>query len=746
MQVILDDDRAAILHGECSELSQVLAEDSVDSLVTDPPAGIDFMAKGWDSDKGGRDKWEEWLTAQIAPSFRALKPGAYGLIWALPRTSHWTATAAEDAGFEIRDVHHHIFGCVPPETEMLTERGWVRYDQLRVGEQVVQIDDRGRAALGALENVSVYPFDGEMRRISTRSTEQLLTPGHSVHAYAKRGKWKRIEIDNSMTKIEADALCDTDHEGVAAWQLPLAARGADSRRTLESTDVAALYGWVISEGRFQRDVRAVNIYQNEGAHADEIRGILQRLSIPHSEFERTRTDYDGRPRKNVQWYIKAGPWAERILTDLAGIKPLPPEWLAWLPDDEALALFEALVSGDGSRSSGDESGAWYQKRPEVRAWFQTLCFRLGYRTSENTSKCMINWARSDTTEIQRGVHRKHWATKVQYKGDVWCPTVATGRWVARYRGNVFVTGNTGFPKSLNLLKAFEAKFGPAEAAKLREKLDGLGTALKPAVEHWILVQKPFEDTYAENFAEHGTGGLNIDGCRIGYASVGDRAQAIVAQPDFKQVNGISTYLDAHARNGLMFDPKTGRWPAHLSLDEFAAEILDEQSGELTSGDTPRGMRDGSQGAVYGASVGPRCNTPRKGDTGGASRFFYIAKGSRSEKDAGLAHLPPKTGGEATDREEGSAGTKNPRAGAGRTGGARNFHPTVKSVSLMRWLVRLITPAGGTVLDPFAGSGTTGVAAIAEGRNFIGVEQGGKDDEYIPILLGRIRHALGTKTP
>jgi site-specific DNA-methyltransferase (adenine-specific) len=112
-----------------------------------------------------------------------------------------------------------------------------------------------------------------------------------------------------------------------------------------------------------------------------------------------------------------------------------------------------------------------------------------------------------------------------------------------------------------------------------------------------------------------------------------------------------------------------------------------------------------------------------------------------ERDAGCAHLPAKTGGEATDREDGSAGTNSPRAGAGRTGGARNFHPTVKPIALMRWLCRLVTPVGGIVLDPFLGSGTTLCAAIAEGFAAVGIE---REAAYLPIAQARVKAAIEQK--
>jgi DNA modification methylase len=99
-------------------------------------------------------------------------------------------------------------------------------------------------------------------------------------------------------------------------------------------------------------------------------------------------------------------------------------------------------------------------------------------------------------------------------------------------------------------------------------------------------------------------------------------------------------------------------------------------------------------------------------------------------------------GEATDREDGSAGTENPRAGAGRTGGAKNYHPTVKPIALMRWLVRLVTPPGGTVLDPFTGSGTTGIAALQEGFSFFGIE---REAEYAEIAKARISAADSVST-
>jgi DNA modification methylase len=99
-----------LIHGDCLTEMKELTENTVDSVVTDPPAGISFMGKEWDSHKGGRDEWIRWLSEVMTEAKRVLKPGGHAFVWALPRTSHWTGMALENAGFEVRDCVHHIFG------------------------------------------------------------------------------------------------------------------------------------------------------------------------------------------------------------------------------------------------------------------------------------------------------------------------------------------------------------------------------------------------------------------------------------------------------------------------------------------------------------------------------------------------------------------------------------------------------------------------------------------------------------
>jgi site-specific DNA-methyltransferase (adenine-specific) len=321
----------------------------------------------------------------------------------------------------------------------------------------------------------------------------------------------------------------------------------------------------------------------------------------------------------------------------------------------------------------------------------------------------------------------------------------------------------GFPKSLDISKAIDAKLG-ATREVINEATDrrgdgtgyglghsgritsgiavtpeaaawtGWGTALKPAYEPIALARKPPGGTIVSCVMEHGTGGINIGACRVG----DEERYNPPARNNTGDVYELGIGKNSEGGGSIA----VGRWPANVMMDEEVGAQLDAQSGITKDGVAGRG-RGFQRGGYVGGSVEKEVEPGfGYGGEGGASRFFYCPKPSRAEKEAGLDHLPAHQGGEVTGREEGSAGLNSPRAGAGRRGGVKNTHVTIKPVKLMRYLCRLITPPGGIVLDMFAGSGTTGVAALTEGFNFIGSELGGDDGSHLPILLGRIRHTLG----
>ena len=267
--------------------------------------------------------------------------------------------------------------------------------------------------------------------------------------------------------------------------------------------------------------------------------------------------------------------------------------------------------------------------------------------------------------------------------------------------------------------------GPA--TKEAEQWEGWGTALKPAFEPIVVARKPLIGTVAENVLTHGTGGLNIDGSRIGTDT--ERGNRYNGKPPL----GGKTDHHGGGREDV-WQVKAGRWPSNVILDEYSAELLDEQSGERKGfsggGNKNTGFR--SQ-LVGGKASGKDLEVQYYGDTGGASRFFYVAKASKRDRNEGLEDLPEVGSKRYGDRNAGSLPQQTPQGEVI----TKNFHPTVKPTDLMRYLIKLVTPPGGVVLDPFTGSGSTGKAAILEGFRFIGCEL---TEDYIPIIKGRLDHA------
>ena len=268
-----------------------------------------------------------------------------------------------------------------------------------------------------------------------------------------------------------------------------------------------------------------------------------------------------------------------------------------------------------------------------------------------------------------------------------------------------------------------------------QKWEGWGTALKPAFEPVVVGRKPLVGTVAENVLEWGVGGLNIDGSRIGSenrvnTATGKRSQTVTAGGSFGGEGGGYNFAPGNTESVVQ-----GRWPANVILDEVTAGLLDEQSGVSKS--TPSEKKSVTHAEdIYGKGLGNWSGSSHN-DSGGASRFFYVAKASKRDRNEGLEELQEKSA-----PKENHAGrdldNKANHLGGLQGGKSRNFHPTVKPTQLMRYLVKLVTPPGGTVLDPFTGSGSTGKAALLDGYDFVGAEL---TEEYLPIIEGRLRWAI-----
>ncbi|MEM7647209.1 MAG: site-specific DNA-methyltransferase [Pseudomonadota bacterium] len=424
------DQKFKIFCDDSLQVLKTLPDNSIDSLVSDPPAGIGFLKLDWDKDKGGRDQWVAWMTDIMTECHRVLKPGAYGFVWAIPRTSHWTALSLESAGFQVKDVVTHVFGSGFPKSQ---------------------------------------------------SVDKMIQNS------------KRIDL----------------------------------------TDVYKVTGWIRQR---KKDKKLTN--------------------------------------KDIDQFM--------------GLSGSTAHWTA-RPGNEQAQI------------------------PSLAKW-KKLKELLG--------------------------HVPHHIDQI----------------VRNYHGNV---ENPALKEKL------------LEASK---KWKGWGTALKPASEHWILVQKPIKKrNIAANVMTHGTGALNIDASRIACEDLIPRTKNLdfAVSPFFGSQNGQKN------RTQVYHPHKDGRFPANFvtsgSQENSVARQMDHESGRKVS--------------HFFKNFRP--------DT---KPYFYSPKPTKEEK------------------------------------GDFNTHPTVKPLSLMRYLIKMITPPNGIVLDPFMGSGTTGVAALFENFRFLGIE---KQKEYFSICGRRL---------
>jgi len=280
-------------------------------------------------------------------------------------------------------------------------------------------------------------------------------------------------------------------------------------------------------------------------------------------------------------------------------------------------------------------------------------------------------------------------------------------------------------------KAMPAHTGVTSEA---QQWQGWGTALKPAHEPIVVARKPLIGTVANNVQTYGTGALNIDGSRVAHQSEADRASAT---PQGKVTSNLKAgsapdVNDEGRKDVERPDTSLGRWPANV-IHDGSEEVL---AGFPMTGSSKASMRGVgyTDSDIYGTGDGKFDSLRGFNDSGSAARFFYCAKASKSERNAGLEGLPevPKN-----ERKEGG---KSVLEVSGKA--SQNFHPTVKPLALMRYLIKLVTPPGGIVLDPFLGSGTTAVAATLEGFDWIGCEM---TEDYWPIIEARVEWAQTERT-
>jgi len=307
---------------------------------------------------------------------------------------------------------------------------------------------------------------------------------------------------------------------------------------------------------------------------------------------------------------------------------------------------------------------------------------------------------------------------------------------------------SGFPKSHNIGKGVDKKLGnnrevvgenpnhrtssalyelgfqdgkgDGQITKGNSEWEGWGTALKPAHEPIVMARKPLsEKTIVENVLKYGTGGINIDESRVG-------SESIKSPQHGKNVFNGDYPIEYNGEHKI----NEGRFPANIILSEEAAENLDQHTGiSKSSKRAPKHNKKTEHTNTYTPKEAIYGDHNTYGDKGGASRYFYVVKPSKKEKDFGMMGDEKSTRKWRDNQGMKLTGSGNPRKETGK-----NNHPTVKPIKLMEYLIKLVTPKGGTTLDPFMGSGTTGIAALTNGFDFIGIEM---SEEYMEIAEQRI---------
>jgi len=740
-----------IHNGNSLEVLKTLDENSIDSIVCDPPYELGFMNKKWDSSgiAYNVELWKECL--------RVLKPGGHLLAFSGSRTYHRMAVAIEDAGFDIRDQIMWVYGCLSEDTDIVTPNGITSYKEIKIGDLVLCYDkDSKEYSYLPIEEIYEYDIKDTAYRITSDFTDQIVSRNHrclverngrEVFRFAEELKEKEnipiLEDLQSLQKTISNIHKRTSNEKknlfkkmLQNFNWPEKFKKQTNRRayrekisylssmwenilqkyqTFENGIYTSLFPtmqWIFSwsgmeETFFQREAELDRKFQSS-------------ISKKNDRFNQSILERWGNisKKKGKLCISQICKMSQRIYTN--GTK----RWIYYGTSPNNSQTFEQNFNKNGSCSS-------YKSQ--------------SIRQSNRKSNAFCDQPRPQTLRKWEG-HSTTLATitPFEYEGKVWCVKVPTGSFVAVRNGKAFPTGNSGFPKSFNIGKALDKvqgnqreiigktrigktslgdgsgwdtsenmkkvkQSGVLNITKGNSKWEGWGTALKPAHEPICLARKPFDATVAENVILHGTGAINIDGCRIGTSTKTNSNGK-------RSMYGGNSLLESKTHNSETKKYDYGRFPAnfiHDGSDEVVSLFPDSKG--MSGG----GIRKKESDIMPSIQVKGESDNEHlhRNDEGSAARFFYCAKASKRDRDEGLdgfeERVNPKlcdTGYESPMRMDGKPCAKS-----------RNHHPTVKPTTLMQYLCRLITPPNGIVLDPFMGSGSTGKAAMYEGFRFIGID-------------------------
>jgi hypothetical protein len=825
MKAFYEDDTVQLHLGDCLDILPTLADASVDAVVTDAPYELGFMGKAWDA-SGIAYNVDVWRHC-----WRVLKPGGHLVAFGGTRTYHRMTCAIEDAGFEIRDSLHWIYGCLDEQTEILIDGQWEPFHKAKESGHVLGYDaEHDEFSWQPIQRVVVFPYSDTAYRLVGDHTDQLVTREHRC-LVERGGKYVFQEAQEAARERQARVPVLEDLQSLLN-ALPLPDQGADDSKhhllegVREPAGQCGQQRKAEQAGQPAADVpgvrEAVPAVADQATRRSEsgllaaVPGRPGRRPAPGDRGVR-KGELDGgldcRSRRQDERSEQSGlerrghlfPQTRELQGDQ--VRAVPGGIPGHEPQGRLCDGASPVRSpGDGQAADPAGSRAPRGSQPDQQ------CAREPVALQDQPGAQTVRGSRFTSADLVR-------IEPEFYDGIAWCVTVPTGAFVARRNGKVFVTGNSGFPKGQNIGKAIDkrrddraqvlqvtawlatardaagwtnaqvdALWGfngmaglwttPGKAAivpqpeqwdRLRDELGfddtdirplvaelngrkgelgeawalrevigtrnaptrksdhlygdysgddrvtlpatdaakqwhGWNTQLRPAHEPIVLARKStgFNTTVA-NVLEHGTGALHVDACRT------------AAGQDYRE-KCASVVGIASPRNGDTLGEWTGtredsahaagRWPTNILLCH-GPDCIDggDCQPECPVAGSVKGQR--RSGGIMGQAAGSKISNSGHGDTGGASRYFPIF---RYEAKAPKVERPRLADGTA--------------------------HTTVKPLTLMRWLVRLITPPGGTVLDPFAGSGTTLEACRLESFQSIGIEKDPAHAELCKIRLGK----------
>ena len=735
------------------------------------------MGKEWDHNKGGRQQWINWLSSIFIEVHRVLKPGGHCLVWALPRTSHWTGTALEDAGFEIRDCVYHVFGCLSEDTEILTINGWEHYHKnICLYPVLCYLCEENRFEFHKPTKEYFYENKYPAYRIQSDYTDQIVSRNHRV--LVERSGRKEFVFAETLEQQEnipfLESLSDLPETIPNIYEGKSITKQDLFKRMQGQGNIKIKKRNFLGENICLDKRTLWSLWKNsrneKGTTQIQQKGVLQ-LFLSCKRTFKTFVSF------LCKWQRKEE-FKERIKIRK---KSCMERWCNVFQNTWKLYWGKICQVSNRIFAYGSQrrlcNGTSSYNSETITTSFTSDGNSTSYRSQPNeqrSSKSDVIQNESGTQTIRRTTAT---VTEIEYKGNVWCVEVSTGAFVARRNGKIFITGNSGFPKSLNIGKAVDSLQGnershvktikkmPSATGNLNaygyrksyegkttmdisegtSEFEGWGTALKPAVECWWLIRKPLsEKTVVENCLKWGTGGINIDGCRVEYQSDSDKASAIpqgrITTKGYSAGTGNINNQELDKETWVRENQK-GRFPANL-IHDGSEEVLSYfpnaggQQGDLTNHTKVIKSPNG----IYGTQP-PRFDAiAREENDKSAARFFYCSKPSPSERNFGCENLEKKTSGLVSN----TSGQHITRRDGGAPEPKGNNHPTVKSIKLMSYFCKLITPKGGIILDCFMGSGTTGCAAKINGFSFIGIE---KEEPSYNIAQARIKaYTVGKVTP